>query len=456
MELEGRITSSMSLPEVLQFLGMSRMTGTLTVVQGDYSGSLMLRGGRLVNSTSLGRSRRLGQMLVYRGLVDRNAVEEALAYQQDFSPGTPLGRILVHRGHISMDQLRQAIRLQLEEELWELFSLREGSFRFEHGDDATIGTDSLVELEVEPLILEATRRLDEWTRIVKNIPSDSAIPIVVPFADAEDREMLQLSDSEWQVLALINSSYDMCCIANRSGIGKFETFRVMNSFLASGLVKITMPNEPVPARVPLEDSIDTVTRAKSGNGAAETPAGLGSSARLASLFNRWREGDSSGNLPAPPDPNSSAALSTGQLAFVSPVSFVVAMCNAIIEELMNHPDFVIDPRDERLAERYWRQVIMDFPKADLVVAEDNLLNAQQFDRYIESVGVDGPMYSIYSDTMEALARYLRTCYMIAAQRLGAKHTRKVFAAILESYRQRSRVSNSEDFFFNEYAARALA
>jgi hypothetical protein len=400
-------------------------------------------------------------MLINRGLIDRGAVEEALAYQQDFSPATPLGRILVHRGYITMDQLRQAIRLQLEEELGELFSLREGSFKFEHGDDLTIGADSLVELDVEPLILEGTRRLDEWARIVKNIPSDSAVPVVVPFADPEDRDVLQLSDAEWEVLSLINGGYDMGCIANRSGIGKFETFRVINSFLAAGLVKIEMPAEPAPARVPLEETVESMATSRTGGGhrngnTEKTPPGLGSSARLASLFQRWREHDSSGNLLPPPDVPPPSNGDKSQLSFVSPVSFVAVLCNAVLAELMHQPDFLIDPRDERIAERYWRQIVMDFPKADLVTAEENLLNAQQFDRYIESVGVDGPMRSIYTDTMEALARYMRTCYMLAAQRLGAKLARKIFAATLEDYRQRSKIANAEDFFFTEYAARALA
>lgn len=459
MELEGRLNAPMSLPEVLQFLGMGKMTGTLTIVHSDYTASLVLRQGRLVNSSSLGRPRRLGQMLINRGLVERGAVDEALAYQQDFSPGTPLGRILVHRGYITMEQLRQAIRLQLEEELWELFSLREGSFKFEHGDEQTIGTDSLVELDIEPLILEGTRRLDEWSRIVKNISSDSAIPVVVPFEDPADREVLQLSDAEWQVLSLINGNYDMGCIANRSGIGKFETFRVINSFLAAGLVKIVMPAEPAPARMPLEitaENFSTAAMAAARNGSSGTPPGLGSSARLASLFARWRENDSSGNLMAAPDVNTKPNGHRGTVEYGSPVSFIVAICNAVLQELMVQPDFLIDPRDERIAERYWRQIVMDFPKADLVSAQENLLNADQFDRYIASVGVDGPMRSIYNDTMEALARYLRTCYMLAAQRLGAKLARKIFASILEDHKQRSRVSNGEDFFFTEYAARALA
>lgn len=455
MELEGRLNGPLTLPEVLQFLGMGRMTGTLTCVNGDYSASLTLRQGRLVNSSSVGRPRRLGQMLINRGLVDRMAVEEALAYQQDFSPETPLGRILVHRGHITMDQLRHAIRLQLEEELWDLFSMREGSYKFEHGSMDAVGIDSVVELDVEPLILEGTRRLDEWSRIVKNIPGDSAIPSIMSTEEAMDREMLHFSDSEWRVLSLVNGTFDMGCIAARSGLGKFETFRVINSFLASGLVVVRMPAEPVPAMVPLEVTAERMA-AIASSARADDPDRLtgGSSARLSAIFSRWREGESSGNLIVPDE--NKPPLESGALSFASPVSFVTALCNRILAELMRNPDFILESKDEKLAERYWRQIVMDFPRADLLSAEKNVLNADMFDRYLVSVGVEGPMKPIYSDTMEALSHYLRTLYLLSVQRLGIKSTKGIFANLLENYKRRSKIDNAEDFFFNEFAARALA
>ncbi len=459
MELEGRLNSSMSLPEVLQFLGMNMMTGSLTIAHGDYTASLVLNEGRLVNSSCLGRPRRLGQMLLHRGLVERDELEEAVAYQQDFSPETPLGRILVQRGYLTEEQVRKAIRLQLEEELWELFALREGTFRFEHGKHEPHPLDSVVELEIEPLLLEGTRRMDEWTRIVKNIPGDDVIPAVLPLADT-DREMLQFSESEWQVLSLINGVYNIGCIASRSGIGKFETYRIINSFMASGLVGVRTPSEPAPASIPLATSSERGTAhagAQNGsgsrNGADSAPASAGSSARLASLFARWRD-DSSGNLLIPPD--EPATRERGPLSFASPVSFISGICNAVLTEVMRNPNFIVDPRDERIAERYWHQIVMEFPKADLVTAENNRLLPEDFDRYIDSVGVEGPMKSIYVDTMEALCRYLRTIYLLTAQRLGGKIARKIFANVLEDYRQRSKIHNAEAFFFNEYASRALA
>ena len=77
MELEGRLNPAMSLPEVLQFLSMGKMTGTLTIKHGNYTAALVIRQGKLINSSSLGRPRKLGQMVVNRGLVPRRLGSDA-------------------------------------------------------------------------------------------------------------------------------------------------------------------------------------------------------------------------------------------------------------------------------------------------------------------------------------------------------------------------------------------
>ena len=50
--------------------------------------------------------------------------------------------------------------MQLEEEVWDLFRLSEGEFKFEHGARAK-DEEIIVEIEIEPLIMEGTRQLDE-------------------------------------------------------------------------------------------------------------------------------------------------------------------------------------------------------------------------------------------------------------------------------------------------------
>lgn len=457
MELvEGRLNPAMSLPEVLQFLSMGKMTGTLTVTQGSYSATLVIRQGKLISSTNLGRPRRLGQMLINRGLLPRSAVEDALAFQKQHAPQTPLGQILIQRGNVTTEQVRQALRLQLEEEMWELFGVQEGTFKFEHGDERAVAGDSLVELDIDPLLIEGTRRLDEWARIVRNIPQgEAAVPAVNP--DHLDRDVMTFSDNEWRVLSLINGYYNIGSIASRSGIGKFETFRVINSFLASAHVVIDSDASVEGAGYSELAGVPSPNLGYGSGGTGEMDEEMDFS-----FHGNGTSHTEPAGAPAPradgssPSQPSFSAQDSESLRFTSPVGLVAALSNSCIDELMANPDFIVGPEDERLGEEHWRSLLMNFPKADLVIARGRTLIAERFERFVEFAGLDGPVRPIYEDTLEALARYLKTIYLLAAQRLGQKTAQALISRRLEEFRSRATLTHSDSFFFQDFAGKIYA
>lgn len=343
-----------------------------------------------------------------------------------------LGQILVQRGLITTEQLRQAIRLQLEEEMWDLFGISDGSFKFEHGDEASVG-DVLIELDIDPLLLEGTRRMDEWARIVKNIPDEEAIPGVVPFQDPADRELMTFSDNEWRVISLINGASSIKSIAGRSGIGRFETFRIMNSFLAAGHIALSTAEQL--QAVSAEDTGEMHVHGGNGNGSHKA------------LF---PENTSQPRRPAPERKKATAGK------FVSPVAFLAAAADSILAELRNTSDFYMGPADDKFAEVQWRKVINEYPKADLVRALGNTMSTERFDDYVSIVGIEGEFRPCYEETFEALSRYLRNLYLAAAQRLGTKAAQNIFNRTFTELKGRSEIQNGEQFHLKDYASKVTA
>ena len=464
MELEGRLTPSLSLPEVLMFLSMGRMTGVLTVVQGDYTVTMTLRQGRLVNSSSLGKPRLLGQLLVAHGLVERSVVEEALTQQREANPPKMLGHVLLERGAVTTDQLRQAIRLQLEEEMWDLFSLADGSFKFEHRKEDTLG-EALVEMEVEPLIMEGTRRLDEWSYIVKNIANDELVPALCASGeDGIDREALQLNENEWRVLALVNGYFNVGSLAMRSGIGRFETFRVLNALLASGVVKL---REDVAAAGPAPDVMEPVKAAwpkpaKPEAGSDEEKpggeVGTSSSTRLMALFRK--------KLSAPvAQVAEDATLAEGAvhlsstmklMRFQTVIGFLAGFAQNLMETLLDTPDFSVGPEDSHLLAFYWNGVVMAYPRADLVRVADDKLDASTFENFMKPEDNSGALRSIYEETLEALTRLVRTIYLVAAQRLGTREAQRIVGDQLAEFRQRAVLATGEEFYYQDFLDRIIS
>ncbi|MBI1785823.1 DUF4388 domain-containing protein, partial [Candidatus Sumerlaeota bacterium] len=150
MQIEGReVEGSLRVfkfPEILQFLSMGKRTGTLLLTQDERRVELSFKDGKFINVVSRDRYISLGQMLVYSGHITRESLNKALELQQSGSGTKYLGEILIEQGLINLDQLKSAIRLQLEEELWELFSWETGNFRFDQGDVRSTGS---VEVELD-------------------------------------------------------------------------------------------------------------------------------------------------------------------------------------------------------------------------------------------------------------------------------------------------------------------
>jgi hypothetical protein len=441
MELEGRLNPSMQLPDILQFLSTGKMTGTLTIKQGPYTAALSLRQGRLINSSSMGKPRRLGQMLSQRGLLKRNAIEDTLQYQKSLPAPIPLGRLLVQRGHISIEQLRQAIRLQLEEELWDLFSLSEGVFKFDYGDESNMG-DAIVDLDVEPLIIEGARRLDEWQHIEHSLPNESYVPAVNPSADLADREMLTFSNAEWRVLSMVNGVFDTGSIVSRSGLGKFETFRILNSFITSDYLLAHPTRFAAPSA---GNATNYAGGNEVGSNSTRLRAVMSAMAPLSELPSRSHRTNIPDNGPT----------ETGEFVFRSPVGYITELTNYVMAELCSRPDFFLGESDQFLAEQCWLPVLMSYPRADLIKAQGNELNSTRLERFIECIGLEGSMKAIYDDSLEALGRFLKMITLLAAQRIGTNDCNPILQGLFDSFRARSVIGRSENFFWQDFSSRVL-
>src|SRR6266581_6731032 len=98
--------------------------------------------------------------------------------------GILLGKILVMIDVIPEPDLLRLMRLKAEEEIYDIFLWREGDFHF---IDDELPTMEMIPLQVDVtgLIMEGTRRVDEWQRIRLIIPNDTLIPTIARPLDGE-------------------------------------------------------------------------------------------------------------------------------------------------------------------------------------------------------------------------------------------------------------------------------
>jgi len=155
--LAGNLASFDNAFEILGFLAGARRTGSITFWGGRAQHSIDLNGGRLVGASTSARGDRIGQILYRMGaLSDADLTQQSQAARK---AGRPLGNYLVNSERIQPQQLLSALKQQLKDIILSIVSLDAGDFVF------TVETSSasspLLELDVNPALMEALQRLDE-------------------------------------------------------------------------------------------------------------------------------------------------------------------------------------------------------------------------------------------------------------------------------------------------------
>jgi len=144
--------------EVLQLLQLAQAQGRLELTRGNERAEIFLERGRPVFARTSAQSVKAGEVLVHRGVLKPEALEQALARQQHH-PGQRVGQMLVAAGVISPADLEDAVQDVLKRIVYGVLLWREGRFRFHPGERAE-NEDIQLDLDLDRMILEGLRLAD--------------------------------------------------------------------------------------------------------------------------------------------------------------------------------------------------------------------------------------------------------------------------------------------------------
>ena len=399
MELEGNL-ASFQLPAVLRFLAMGEMTGTLTLSSEEHSVGLQIQEGRLVGIRSAYRHLKLGELLVYSGIISRRELEDALASQNENSTGTLIGELLLQRKVVTPQQMSNVLQLQIKEELWELFSWRNGSFKFEHGVLKN-NQHVTISLEIEPLIAEGTQRMEQYQTIVRSLGAPD-----VHFRIRSDLKAFpenRLTPGTWRVLSLINGKRSVQTLICLSGLGKFETLCALDTLVGQQIIEQMEADSGNAKAATGAKRKDTTTRPAHGHADAEPDADALPTERggLRSLLGFGRRPENRTD----PVENGRLAVADSSTTAGKNYSSVALACdivNRLTGALANETGL---PRPELKA--LWEKACIRYPRTDLIGWRDGELDGRPFDRYAMVNADERMLAGVHEDMLGALATTAR-------------------------------------------------
>ncbi|MCC6546729.1 DUF4388 domain-containing protein [Candidatus Sumerlaeota bacterium] len=423
------------LPEVLQFISMGKSTGLLSIRgQNETDTTLTIRRGKIINSSALERQRRLGDILVHRGILKRSVLTQVLALQRTAESDKRLGQILAERDIVPDSTIREVLRLQLEEEIWNLFGLEEGEFRFETIEDERIG-EATLHMDIEPLLLEGTRRQDEWRKIARLLPSDRLVPAMrADFVANTEDDRFRVPPVEWRVLAQINGQFPIRAVINRSGLGRFEVYQILATLLNRNVIEIKKEDVADPSHATQQ----LPPQAGAATGAPPSTSVRGVGGFLSRL--------------------TGAGKTTERqevLSFVTPLGSIAYFINRMVEGFFTMREMKPQGDDQRIAEMIWPDLLVSCCKADVIRISGNTVNTDYVEKFIKMFEFGEATRDVYEDGVEALSQLLDAMYRVFSNRVGERNASKLIRDLLGDIGPRVTHTYNPEFRLDERVQHVL-
>lgn len=241
MGLTGNL-KTMSIADVLEWLSMSRKTGTLVVNGHRFSKRLNLINGELVSISSDNPREMIGRYLVGAGYLGREELEYLVEMQQHFH--LAMGELAVKLGQITRDDMDRLLRIKTEESLRDLLTWEEGDFRFVEGELPS--RDLLkVHLQVRGFLLEGMRQNDELARMGDAVPDVHHVPRLVRFPEGKT-----LDPEEQELLRYMDGVHTIESLAMRAQVTEFKAMATVFRGVREGWIELGPPPPKVEHETP--------------------------------------------------------------------------------------------------------------------------------------------------------------------------------------------------------------
>jgi tetratricopeptide (TPR) repeat protein len=232
MAIKGSLSAA-SLGDVCQLLSMGQKSGCLSVADGSRFGQICFEHGRITHARIFNRRDRLGDSLVRAGLLSRSQLDAVLR-QQEREPDRRLGDLLASGGFVPADALGEAIRVQVRETVYHLLTWTRGHFFF---DPDAPPQDTVVPVSIDPggLLLEAARRIDEWSVIEKKVPSLETRFV----ADVGEDDLPEggITQEQRRILPLLERGRSVEELVEETGMSEFDVGKAIHGLVQAGIAR---------------------------------------------------------------------------------------------------------------------------------------------------------------------------------------------------------------------------
>jgi CheY-like chemotaxis protein len=238
--------AAISMSEILELLAEQGQSGILRVVNTETNARIELyfRGGRVDFAAAVGVADEflLGRFVVDDGDLAPETLDQVLAERARSTAAVPLfGADLIARGLVTRDALTRAMVRQTSELAYEALRWRAGFFQFRRTDELSLlARDAALQINVDRMLLEGYRRVDEW-RIIEREISDFDEVFVRNDHKIGDTPRGTFTRDELAVLEQIDGRQSVRDVVRKLRMGSFDVSKMFFRLRRARLIRRRVP-----------------------------------------------------------------------------------------------------------------------------------------------------------------------------------------------------------------------
>jgi CheY-like chemotaxis protein len=242
---------AISMSEILELLAEQAQSGILRVVNTESNARIEIyfRNGRVDFASAVGVADEflLGRFVVDDGDLSPEMLDQVLAERQRSTAAVPLfGADLIARGLVTRDALQRAMVRQTSELAYEALRWRAGFFQFRRTEELSLlARDAALQINVDRMLLEGYRRVDEWRIIEREISNFDEV-FVRNDHKIGDAPRGTFTRDELAVLEQIDGRQSVRDVVRKLRLGSFDVSKMFFRLRRARLIRRRVP--PTAAR----------------------------------------------------------------------------------------------------------------------------------------------------------------------------------------------------------------
>jgi len=237
---------AISMSEILEMLSEQGQSGILRVVNTETNARIEIyfRGGHVDFAAAVGVADEflLGRFVVDDGDLAPEQLDQVLAARARSTAAVPLfGADLIARGLITRDALMRAMVRQTSELAYEALRWRAGFFQFRRTEELSLlARDAALQINVDRMLLEGYRRVDEWRIIEREISNFDEV-FVRNDHKIGDAPRGTFTRDELAVLEQVDGRQSVRDVVRKLRMGSFDVSKMFFRLRRARLIRRRVP-----------------------------------------------------------------------------------------------------------------------------------------------------------------------------------------------------------------------